>query len=49
MYHGQIGFDDFTNCISETLLGADESVGKVVDWLKFNGLDENTNEQGLYG
>ena len=42
MYHGQIGFNDFYHQYFETLLGVDESVGKVTDWLKTNGLDENT-------
>lgn len=42
MYHGQIGFNDFYHQYAETLLGVDESVGRILDWLKANGLDENT-------
>ncbi|MDX1939324.1 MAG: sulfatase [Saprospiraceae bacterium] len=42
MYHGQIGFNDFYKSYCETLLGVDESVGRVMQWLKDNGLDENT-------
>ncbi len=42
MYHGQIGFNDFYHRYAETLLGVDDSVGRVLDWLKANDLDENT-------
>lgn len=42
MYHGQIGFNDFYRNYCETLLGVDESVDRVMQWLKDNGLDENT-------
>ncbi|WP_128546610.1 sulfatase family protein [Larkinella soli] len=42
MYHGQIGFNDFYRSYCETLLGVDESVGRVLKWLDDNGLAENT-------
>jgi arylsulfatase A-like enzyme len=42
MYHGQIGFNDFYHQYAETLLGVDESVGRVLKWLDDNGLSENT-------
>lgn len=42
MYHGQIEFDDFYRRYCETMLGVDESVGRVLKFLKDNGLDENT-------
>ncbi len=42
LYHGKIGFNDFYHQYFETLLGVDESVGKLLEWLKINGLDENT-------
>ncbi|AQG80871.1 sulfatase [Spirosoma montaniterrae] len=42
MYHGQIGFNDFYRQYAETLLGVDESVGRVLTWLEANGLSENT-------
>ncbi|SHG80570.1 Arylsulfatase A [Chryseolinea serpens] len=42
MYHGQIDFDTFYRKYFETLLSVDESVGKVMDYLKANGLEENT-------
>jgi N-acetylglucosamine-6-sulfatase len=42
MYHGQIGFNDFYRRYCETLLGVDESVGRVLKWLDDNKLAENT-------
>lgn len=42
MYHGQIGFNDFYRNYCETLLGVDESVGKLIKWLQDNGLSDNT-------
>ncbi|WP_460980786.1 sulfatase family protein [Spirosoma fluminis] len=42
MYHGQIGFNDFYHQYAETLLGVDDSVGRVLKWLEDNGLSENT-------
>ncbi|MBW3628610.1 MAG: sulfatase [Gemmatimonadetes bacterium] len=42
MYHGRISFDDFLRQYGETLLAADESVGKVLDLLERTGLDDNT-------
>ncbi|PSR52505.1 acetylglucosamine-6-sulfatase [Adhaeribacter arboris] len=42
MYHGRINFDDFYRRYCETLLGIDESIGQVLDYLKKAGLDKNT-------
>jgi N-acetylglucosamine-6-sulfatase len=42
MYHGQIPFDDFYHRYLETLMAVDESIGRVVDWVKQQGLDQNT-------
>lgn len=43
MYHGQNGdFDTNLQKYCETLLGVDESIGSVMEWLKQNGLDEST-------
>ena len=42
MYHGQMDFDTFYRRYTETLLGLDESVGRVLDYLDANGLAENT-------
>jgi len=42
MYHGRINFDDFYRQYAETLLGVDESVGRVLDFLEENGLAEHT-------
>jgi N-acetylglucosamine-6-sulfatase len=42
MYHGQIHFDEFYRLYAEALLGLDESVGRVLDYLERNGLAENT-------
>jgi len=42
MYHGEIDFDRFYRQYAETLLGVDESVGRVLDYLEENGLARNT-------
>lgn len=42
MYHGQIDFETFYRRYMETLLSVSESVGRVLDYLKENGLDKNT-------
>ena len=42
MYHGQIGFEEFYRRYLETLLSVDESITRVLDYLKANGLDKNT-------
>ncbi len=42
MYHGKISFPDFYRRYCETLLGVDESVGAILDYLDKNGLAEET-------
>lgn len=42
MYHGAITFDDFYKQYCETLLGIDESIGKVINYLEKNDLMEST-------
>ena len=42
MYHGAIQFDSFYRQYLETLMAVDESVEKVMNWVKQNGLQENT-------
>jgi arylsulfatase A-like enzyme len=42
LYHGQLNFNDFYRRYCETLLGVDESVGRILQWLKDNGLDKTT-------
>jgi arylsulfatase A-like enzyme len=42
MYHGQINFYDFYRRYMETLMGIDESVGRVLDYVNSNGLADNT-------
>ncbi|MCU4157740.1 sulfatase-like hydrolase/transferase [Carboxylicivirga sp. A043] len=43
MYHGKNGtFDENLQKYCETLLGVDESIGSVMEWLRANGLDEST-------
>jgi N-acetylglucosamine-6-sulfatase len=42
MYHGQIPFDDFYHRYLETLMAVDESIERVVNWVKEQGLDQNT-------
>lgn len=42
MYHGTIPFDDFYRRYLETLQAVDESVDKVIAWVKEQGLQDNT-------
>ncbi|MEZ4699211.1 MAG: sulfatase [Rhodothermales bacterium] len=42
MYHGTMDFDTFYRRYCETLLGLDENVGRVLDYLESSGLIENT-------
>lgn len=42
MYHGQMDFDTFYRRYCETLLGIDDSVGRILDYLDKSGLAENT-------
>lgn len=42
MYHGQTDFDQFYIDYLETLLGIDNSVGRVLKYLKDNNLDKET-------
>ena len=42
MYHGEIQFDRFYHLYLETLMAVDESVERVLSWVKENGLDKNT-------
>lgn len=42
MYHGTIPFDNFYHLYLETLQAVDESVEKMIAWVKSNGLQENT-------
>ncbi len=42
MYNEQISFDDFYQQYLETLLGVDNSIGRILDYLKANGLDKET-------
>jgi arylsulfatase A-like enzyme len=42
MYHGEFDFETFYRKYLETLLSVDESVSRVLDYLKENGLDKNT-------
>lgn len=42
MYHGQIGFNDFYRQYCETLMGVDDSVGRILKWLEDNNLSETT-------
>lgn len=42
MYNGQTDFDEFYVDYLETLNGIDNSVGRVLDFLKKNGLDQET-------
>jgi N-acetylglucosamine-6-sulfatase len=42
MYHGATDFETFYRDYLETLLSVDESVSRVLDYLKENGLDQNT-------
>jgi N-acetylglucosamine-6-sulfatase len=42
MYHGTIVFDDFYRRYLETLQAVDESVDRVITWVKENGMEDNT-------
>ncbi len=42
MYDGTIDFNSFYRQYLETLLGIDESIGRVLQYLKANGLDRST-------
>lgn len=42
MYHGAIPFDEFYRSYLETLLAVDESIMRVINWVKDNGLEDNT-------
>jgi len=42
MYHGDIDFEKFFRRYTETLMGIDDSVGAVLDYLDANGLAEDT-------
>jgi N-acetylglucosamine-6-sulfatase len=42
MYHGNIDFNSFYKQYLETLLGIDESIGQVLNYLKSTGLDKST-------
>lgn len=42
MYHGQIPFDRFYHLYFETLQAVDESVERVMTWVKEQGLQSNT-------
>ena len=42
MYHGQIPFDRFYHLYLETLQAVDESVERVMNWVKESGLEKNT-------
>jgi arylsulfatase A-like enzyme len=42
MYNGAMQFDDFYRRYCETLLAVDESVQRMLDWVKKKGLEKNT-------
>src|SRR5688500_17172078 len=42
MYHGALPFDAFYRQYLETLQAVDESIERVINYLKDNGLDQNT-------
>lgn len=42
MYHGQTDFDAFYQDYLETLMGVDNSIGRVLNYLSENGLDKET-------
>ncbi|HEY0668889.1 MAG TPA: sulfatase [Sphingobacteriaceae bacterium] len=42
MYHGQLDFDANYRDYLETLMGVDNSIGRVLNYLKENNLDEET-------
>ncbi len=42
MYHGDIQFDNFYHLYLETLQAVDESVERMLNWVKEQGLEQNT-------
>src|SRR5690606_36215391 len=42
MYHGRIPFDEFYRSYLETLLAVDESIMRMINWVKENKLEKNT-------
>lgn len=42
MYHGQFDFETFYRSYLETLMSVDESVNRILDYLKETGQDKNT-------
>ena len=42
MYHQKTDLDSMVVDYNETLMGVDESIGSVMDWLEANNLDKNT-------
>jgi len=42
MYHGQMNFDTFYRRYCETLLGIDDSIGNILDYLEDAGIAEST-------
>jgi N-acetylglucosamine-6-sulfatase len=42
MYHGAIAFDDFYRRYLETLQAVDESVNRVISWVRQQSLEQNT-------
>jgi len=42
MYHQKTDLDSMVVDYNETLMGVDDSIGSVMDWLKANNLDEST-------
>jgi arylsulfatase A-like enzyme len=42
MYHTHTSIDELVRTYCETLIGVDESIGEVMDYLKKEGLDKNT-------
>lgn len=42
MYHGVMEFESFYRSYLETLQAVDESIERVIEWVKANGLEQNT-------
>ncbi len=42
MYHGQLSFEEFYKRYCETLLGVDRSIGRVMDYLSDEGIEQTT-------
>jgi len=42
MYHGAFNFDSFFRAYCETLVGVDESIGRIMDYVEEEGIAENT-------